>query len=157
MECSMLGFPVHHQLPELTQTQVHWISDAIQLSYPLSCLALSLSQHQGLFQWVGSFHQVAKVLELQLQPQSLLQRLLLLLPVLLGMDFFHVLFQIQWFPLGSKDTVFFFLFLNNFSHSARTSKLPELGEVEMGVDPGTSGTNFYCSYLMLSGFLFFKL
>ena len=59
--------------------------------------------------------------------------------------------------MGSKDTVFFFLFLNNFSHSAGTSKLPELGEVEMGVDPGTSGTNFYCSYLMLSSFFFFNL
>ena len=64
------SFPVHHQLPELTQTHVHPVSDAIQPSYPLSSLspsAFNLSQHQGLFQWVSSSHQVAKVLEFQLQ------------------------------------------------------------------------------------------
>ena len=73
MDCSMLGFPVHHQLPELTQTHVHWVSDAIQLSHPLSFPSpptFNLSQHQGLFQWVSSSHQVAKVLEFQLQHQS---------------------------------------------------------------------------------------
>ena len=71
MNCSMSGLPVHHQLPESTQTHVHWVSDAIQpsLSSP-SPPALNLSQHQGLLQWVSSFHQVAKVLEFQLQPQS---------------------------------------------------------------------------------------
>jgi len=60
------GLPVHHQLPELAQTHVHQISDAIQPSHPLSSPsppALNLSQHQGLFQWVSSSHQVAKVLE----------------------------------------------------------------------------------------------
>ena len=65
--------PRFHHLPELTQTHVHWVRDAIQLSHPLlhpSSLALDLSQHQGLFQWVSSSHQVAKVLELQLQHQS---------------------------------------------------------------------------------------
>ena len=64
MECSMLGFPVHHQLSELAQTHVHWVSDAIQPSHPLSSPsppAFNLSQHQGLFQWVSSSHQVAKV------------------------------------------------------------------------------------------------
>ena len=73
MDCSMPGFPVLHQLPELAQTHVHWVSDAIQLSHPLSSPsppALNLSQHQSLFQWVSSSHQVAKVLELQLQHQS---------------------------------------------------------------------------------------
>ena len=73
MDCSTPGFPVHHQLPELAQTHVHRVSDAIQPSYPLSSPslpALNLSQHQGLFHWVNSSHQVAKVLELQLQPQS---------------------------------------------------------------------------------------
>ena len=73
MDCSMPDFPVHHQLPEFTQTQVHWVSDAIQPSHPLSSPslpAINLSQHQGLFQWVGSSHQVAKVLEFQLQHQS---------------------------------------------------------------------------------------
>ena len=72
-DCSMLGFPVHHQLLELTQTHVHWVSDAIQLSHPLSSPSpptFNLSQHQGLFQWVSSLHQVAKVLEFQLQHQS---------------------------------------------------------------------------------------
>ena len=66
------GLPVHHQLPESTQTHVHWISDAIQPSHPLSfpSPALNLSQHQGLFKWVSSSHQVAKVLEFQLQQRS---------------------------------------------------------------------------------------
>ena len=73
MECSMPGFPVHHQLPELTKTHVHWVSDATQQSHPLSSPsppAFNLSKHQGLFQWVSSSHQVAKVLEFQLQHQS---------------------------------------------------------------------------------------
>ena len=73
MNRSMPGLPVHHQLPEFTQTHVHWVSDAIQPSHPLSSpspSALNLSQHQGLFQWVSSLHQVAKVLEFQLQHQS---------------------------------------------------------------------------------------
>ena len=73
MDCSMPGLPVHHQLPEFTQTYVHWVGDAIQPSHPLlipSPPAPSLSQHQGLFQWVSSSHQVAKVLEFQLQNQS---------------------------------------------------------------------------------------
>ena len=64
------GLPVHHQFPELTQTHVHWVSDAIQPSHPLSSPSPStfkLFQHQDLFQWVSSLHQVAKVLELQLQ------------------------------------------------------------------------------------------
>ena len=73
MNCSMPGLPVHHHLPESTQTHVHWVSDAIQPSHPLlspSPPALNLSQHQDLFQWVSSLHQVAKVLEFQLQHQS---------------------------------------------------------------------------------------
>ena len=73
MNCSMPGLPVHHQLPEFTQTHVCWVGDAIQPSHPLSSPsspALSLSQHQGFFQWVSSLHQVAKVLEFQLQHQS---------------------------------------------------------------------------------------
>ena len=67
------GLPVHHQLLEFTQTQVHWVSDAIWPSHPLlspSSPAFNLSQHQGLFKWVSSSHQVAKVLEFQLQHQS---------------------------------------------------------------------------------------
>ena len=71
MDCSMPGFPVHHQLLEFVQTHVHRVSDAIQPSHPLSSTSptFSLSQHQGLFQWVSSSHQVAKVLEFQLQHQ----------------------------------------------------------------------------------------
>ena len=67
------GFPVLHHLPEFTQTHVHWVCDAIQPSHPLSSPsppAFNLPQHQGLFQWVSSSHQVAKGLEFQLQHQS---------------------------------------------------------------------------------------
>ena len=74
MNCSTPGIPVHHQLPESTQTYVHWVGDAIQQSHLLSfpsLPALNLSQHQNLFQSVSPWHQVAKVLELQLQCQSL--------------------------------------------------------------------------------------
>ena len=70
MDCNMPGFPVLHQFLELGQTHVHRVSDAIQPSHPLlspSPLAFNLSQHQALFQIIGSLHQVAKVLELQLQ------------------------------------------------------------------------------------------
>ena len=73
MNHSMPGLPVHHQLPESTQTHVHGVSDAIQLSHPLSSPsppALNLSQHQGLFKWVSSLHHMAKVLKFQLQHQS---------------------------------------------------------------------------------------
>ena len=72
MDCSMLGLPVHHQLLEFTQTHVHWVSDAIQPSHFQSSPsppALNLSHHQCLFKWVSSLHQVAKVLEFQLQHQ----------------------------------------------------------------------------------------
>ena len=68
----MPGLPVYHQLVEFTQIHVHWVIDAIQPSHPLSSPspAFSLSQNQGLFQWVSSSHQVAKVLEFQLQHHS---------------------------------------------------------------------------------------
>jgi len=68
MNCSMPGLPVHHQLPEFTQTHVHRVGDAIQPSHPLSSPsppAPNPSQHQSLFQWVNSSHEVAKVLEFQ--------------------------------------------------------------------------------------------
>ena len=70
MHCSTPGFPVHHQIPELTQTHVHRVGDAIRPSHPLpspSPAALNLSQYHGFFKWVSSSHQVAKVLEFQLQ------------------------------------------------------------------------------------------
>ena len=74
MDCSTPGLPVHHQLLEFTQIHAHWASDAIQLSHPLSSPsppALNLTQHQCLFKWVSSSYQVGKVLELQLQHQSI--------------------------------------------------------------------------------------
>ena len=73
MDCSTPGFPVPHQFQELAQAHVYLVSNAIQPSHPLSLPsppALSLSLLQGLFQWVISSHQVAKVLKLQLQHQS---------------------------------------------------------------------------------------
>ena len=73
MNRSTPGLSVHHQLPEFTQTHVHRVSDAIQPSHPLSSPsppAPNPSQHQSLFQWVNSSHEVAKVLEFQLQHQS---------------------------------------------------------------------------------------
>ena len=74
MDCSTPGFSVHYQLLELTQTHDHRFSDAIQPSHPLSSPsppALNLSQHWGLFKWVSSSYQVAKVLEFQLQHLSM--------------------------------------------------------------------------------------
>ena len=72
MDCSTPRLLIHHQLPEIAQTHVHRVGDAIQPSHPLSSPspAFNLFQHQGLFQWVSSSHQVAKVLEFQLQHQS---------------------------------------------------------------------------------------
>ena len=72
MDCPTPGFPVHYQLLELAQTHVHQVSDAIQSSHPLSSPsppAFNLGQHQGLFQWVSSPHQVDKILEFQLLHQ----------------------------------------------------------------------------------------
>ena len=65
MDCSTPGFPILHHLLKFAQTHIYWVGVAIQQSHP----ALNLSQHQGLFQWVGFLHHVAKVLELQLQQQ----------------------------------------------------------------------------------------
>ena len=72
MDCSTPGFPVFHHLLEFAQTHVHWVSDTIQRSCSLSSPSptFNMFQNQGLFQWVSSSHQEAKVLELQLQHQS---------------------------------------------------------------------------------------
>jgi len=73
MDCSSPGLPVHHHLPQFTQIHVHWVGDAIQPPHPLSSPSpptFNHSQHQGLFQWVSSSHQVPKVLKFQLQHQS---------------------------------------------------------------------------------------
>ena len=99
MDCSVPGFPVLHYLPELAQIHVHWDGDTIQPSHSMSSPSplpfpsklggkmLNFSQHQGLFQWVNSSHQVVKVLELQLQHQSFQKTL--------GLIFF----RIDWFDL----------------------------------------------------------
>ena len=68
MDCSTPGLPVPYRFPEFAQFHVHWIGDAFQPSHPLlhfSPVAINLSQHQGLFQWVSRLHQVVKVLELR--------------------------------------------------------------------------------------------
>ena len=73
MNCRTPGLPVHHQFPKITQIHVPWVSDAIQPSHPLSSPsppAFNLSQHQGLFKWISSSYQVAKILEFQLLHQS---------------------------------------------------------------------------------------
>ena len=96
MNCSMLGFPVHHQLPELTQTHIHSVGDAVQPSHPLPYLsppAFNLSQHQGLFQRVSSSYQVAKVLEFQLQHQSF-------------QWIFRTSFRMDWFDLLAAQGTF---------------------------------------------------
>ena len=105
VDCSMLGLPVHHQLLEVTQTHVHWVGDAIQPSHPLlspSPPAFNLSQHQGLFKWVSSSHQVAKVLELQL--------LLTFLNYEWGWTFFIMLFILNSFCMNFLSIYSFCLF-----------------------------------------------
>ena len=89
MDCSISSFPVHHQLPELTQTHAHWVSDAIQPSHPLLSPppTFNHSQNQGLFQWVNSLHHVAKVLQFQ-------ETLASCLPMNIQE------FPLGWFPLG---------------------------------------------------------
>ena len=90
MNHSTPGLPAHHHLPEFTQTHIHRVRDSIQPSHPLSSPsppAFSLSQHQGPFQWVNFSHQVAKVLEFQLQHQSF-QRI-----------FRTISFRIDWLDL----------------------------------------------------------
>ena len=72
MNCSTPGIPVHHQLLALTQAHIYWVGDAIQPSHPLSSPsppAFNLSQHHGLLWWVSFLHQVAKILEFQIQHQ----------------------------------------------------------------------------------------
>ena len=97
MNCSTPGFLILHYLPEFAQTHVHWVSDAIQSSHPLSppCpLAFSLSQHQGLFQWFSSSHQGVKVLELQFNYQSF--------QWIFMVDFLYD--QLVWSPCRPRDS-----------------------------------------------------
>ena len=96
MDCSMPVFPVHRQLLDLAQTQVHRVCDAIQSSHPLlsSSPAFNLAQHQSLFQWVSSSHQVARILEFQLQHQSL--------QWIFRTDFFRD--WLVWSPCSPRDS-----------------------------------------------------
>ena len=98
MDCSTPGFSVHHQPLELAQTHVHQVGDTIQASHPL--LFPAPLQHQGLFQWVTSSHQMAKVLELQLQHQSFWG--------IFGL----ISFTIDWFDLLAVQGVFSRVFSN---------------------------------------------
>ena len=109
MDCSTPGFPVLHHLPEFAQTRVHWVSDTIQPSHPLSSpspAAFSLSQHQDIFWWVGSLHQVAKVLELQLQHQSF------------QWIFRLISFRIDWFDLLALQGTLKSLLLCHYSKAS---------------------------------------
>ena len=95
MDCSMPGFPVLHHLLELAQTHVHWVGDTTQPFHPLSSPSLpafDLAQHQGLFQWLGSSHQVAKVLQLQHQSFQWIFRIDFLLDLLV------------WSPCSPRDS-----------------------------------------------------
>ena len=95
MDCNMPGFPVHHQHSEFAQTHAHRVGDAIQPSHPLLSLspsAFNLSQHQGLFQWVSSSHQVAKVFELQHQSFQWI----------LSVDFLYD--WLVWTPCSPRDS-----------------------------------------------------
>ena len=86
MNCSRPGFPIHHQLLELAQIRVHRVGHAIQPSHPLSSSSppdFKLSQHQSLYQWVSSSHQVTKIFEFQLQHQS----------------FQWISFRVDWFDI----------------------------------------------------------
>ena len=85
-DCSTAGLPAPHHLSEVAQVHVHWISDAIQPSHPLMpSSSLNLSQHQGLFQWISSSHQVAKILEFSIIPSNEYSGL--------------ISFRIDWFDL----------------------------------------------------------
>ena len=103
MNCSTPDFPVHYQLLELAQTHVHWVDESIQPPCP-SPPAFNLSQHQGLFQWVSSLHQVAKVLEFQHQSFRCIFRV----------DFFRIL----WFDLLAVQRTLKSLLQNNSSKAS---------------------------------------
>ena len=119
MDCSMPGLPVHHQGLEFTQTHVHWLGDAIQPLHPLSSPsppAFNLSQHQGLFQWVSSLNQVAKVFEFQLQQQ-------------LSNDYSGLIFfKIEWFDLLAVQGTLKCLLQH---HSSKASVLPERIQIKI--------------------------
>ena len=133
MDCSMPGFPVLHYLPEFAQTHVHWVSDAIHPSHPLlppSPLALNLSLHQGLFYWVNSSHQEAKVLELQLQHQSF--------QWIFRVDFLYD--WLVWSPCCSRD-------------SQESSPTPVQRHQFFSAQPSLWSTSHICTWLLEKPYL----
>ena len=117
MSCSMPGFPVHHQLPELAHTPVHRVINAIHASHPLSSPsppAFNLSHNQGLFQWVSSSHQVAKGLQFQLQHQS-----------------FQWIFRIDWIFSPKEDRLVWSPC--NSRNSQESSLTPQLKSINSSV------------------------
>ena len=116
--------PVHHQLPGPAQTHVHWVSDAIQPSHPLlspSPPAFDLSQHQGVFKWVSSWHQVAKLLEFQLQHQS-----------------FQWIFRVDFqSPQGTLKSL--------LQHHSSKAPVPQCSPLSHLVTPSSDWLSWYCS------------
>ena len=134
MDCSTPGFPVHHQLPEPTQTHVFHISDAIQPSHPVSSscpLTFSLSQQQGLFQWGGSLHQAAKVLSFRFQ--GLILFLWILYSAIVSFESVSIIIKddywkpylsnFQWTWLSLKHFSFKYYFLRQHTHQEKLNNI----------------------------------
>ena len=128
MDYSTPGFPMLYCLPEFAPTHVHWVGDAIQPSHPLSppSPALNLSQHQGLFQCVGSSHQVTKVLEFQLQRQSFRW--------IFRVDFHSI--SMVWSPSCLRESQEFF--------SSTTVQKHQF----FGTHPSLWSTSYICTWLL---------
>ena len=130
VDCSMPGFPALHYLLEFAQTHVHWVGDATWASHFLllpSPPALNYSQQQGLFQWVGSLHQVAKVLKLQLQHQP-----------------FQCIFIQVWFPLRLTGLVSFLSKGGSRLFCSTTVWKPQF----FGVQPSLWSNSHICTWLL---------
>ena len=133
MDGSMLAFAAHHQLPEDAQTHIHWVGDALKPPHALlspSPPAFSLSQHQGLLQWVSSLHQMAKVLELQLQRQSFQRILRTVSP---SKEYSGLIsFRMDWFDFHVVRVT-----LKNLSqhHSSKTSNFQCSAKASHVLDP----------------------
>ena len=150
MECSTPGFPVPHHLLEFAQVHIHWIGDTIQPSHPLlpsSPSAFNLSQHQGLFQWAGSSHQVAKYWSFSISSSSEYSGL--------------ISFRIDWFDLLSVQGTFKSL-LQQHSSKASILQRPALFMVPLAHRHMTTGettalTTQNLSCVKLCAFPYFML